>query len=72
MPTITSVPETVIVHPLVLLSAVDHYSRVAENTRKRVVGILLGQNDAGKSVNVANSFACTSQINPSTVKNSKV
>lgn len=49
-------PEQVVVHPLVLLSVVDHYNRVAKNTKKRVVGVLLGQNN-GKSVNVANSFA---------------
>jgi 26S proteasome regulatory subunit N8 len=47
---------TVIVHPLVLLSVVDHYNRVAKSTRKRVLGVLLGQNN-GKTVNVANSFA---------------
>jgi 26S proteasome regulatory subunit N8 len=46
----------VIVHPLVLLSAVDHYNRVAKGTKKRVVGILLGQNN-GSTINVANSFA---------------
>jgi 26S proteasome regulatory subunit N8 len=46
----------VIVHPLVLLSAVDHYNRSAKGTKKRVVGILLGQNN-GSSINVANSFA---------------
>lgn len=49
-------PEKVIVHPLVLLSAVDHYNRVAANTKKRVVGVLLGQSSAGV-INVANSFA---------------
>ncbi|KAG2175592.1 hypothetical protein INT43_001239 [Umbelopsis isabellina] len=47
---------TVTVHPLVLLSVTDHYNRVAKNTKKRVVGVLLGQSK-GKSVNVANSFA---------------
>ncbi|RKP40114.1 maintenance of mitochondrial structure and function-domain-containing protein [Dimargaris cristalligena] len=46
----------VIVHPLVLLSVVDHYNRVAKDTKKRVVGVLLGQAD-GSVVNVANSFA---------------
>src|ERR1700733_14472311 len=46
----------VIVHPLVLLSAVDHYNRAAKGTKKRVVGILLGQN-IGSTINVANSFA---------------
>ncbi|KAJ1501196.1 proteasome regulatory particle subunit [Coelomomyces lativittatus] len=53
-----NVPEKVIVHPLVLLSVVDHYNRVAKNTQKRVVGVLLGQyNTTEKYVNVANSFA---------------
>ncbi|KAJ2793729.1 proteasome regulatory particle subunit [Coemansia helicoidea] len=46
----------VIVHPLVLLSVVDHYNRVAKDTKKRVVGVLLGQVE-GDVVNVANSFA---------------
>jgi 26S proteasome regulatory subunit N8 len=47
---------TVVVHPLVLLSVVDHAARAARGTKRRVVGILLGQND-GKKINVANSFA---------------
>ncbi|KDN40264.1 Mov34-domain-containing protein [Tilletiaria anomala UBC 951] len=47
---------TVIVHPLVLLSVTDHAARSASGARKRVVGVLLGQ-DNGKVVNVANSFA---------------
>ena len=43
-------------HPLVLLSVADHHARsVARSSNKRVVGILLGQ-DNGKVVNVANSF----------------
>ncbi|KAG6371912.1 maintenance of mitochondrial structure and function-domain-containing protein [Boletus reticuloceps] len=47
---------TVIVHPLVLLSVTDHHARsVSRNSTKRVVGVLLGQ-DNGKTVNVANSF----------------
>ncbi|KAF9450276.1 Mov34-domain-containing protein [Macrolepiota fuliginosa MF-IS2] len=47
---------TVIVHPLVLLSVTDHHARsVSRNSHKRVVGVLLGQ-DNGKTVNVANSF----------------
>ena len=51
-------PQKVIVHPLVLLSVVDHYTRSAQNTKKRVVGILLGQHQQQESiVNVANSFA---------------
>lgn len=47
---------SVVVHPLVLLSVVDHQARAARGTKRRVVGILLGQND-GKKINVANSFA---------------
>mmetsp|Transcript_8232 Transcript_8232/g.17164 ORF Transcript_8232/g.17164 Transcript_8232/m.17164 type:complete len:343 (-) Transcript_8232:799-1827(-) len=46
----------VTMHPLVLLSAADHYHRVAKGTRKRVVGVLLGQVIKGK-VDCSNSFA---------------
>mmetsp|Transcript_8920 Transcript_8920/g.11872 ORF Transcript_8920/g.11872 Transcript_8920/m.11872 type:complete len:341 (+) Transcript_8920:158-1180(+) len=46
----------VTMHPLVLLSAADHYHRVAKGTRKRVVGVLLGQVIKGK-VDASNSFA---------------
>ena len=46
-----------VVHPLVLFSVADHHARSAARApNKRVVGVLLGQ-DNGKSVNVANSFA---------------
>lgn len=51
-----SLPENVIVHPLVLLSVVDHYNRLARTNQKRAVGVLLGQYDKGV-YNVANSFA---------------
>lgn len=44
------------IHPLVLLSAADHYHRVARGTRKRVVGVLLGQVFRGK-IDATNSFA---------------
>ena len=37
----------VIVHPIVLLSVVDHYNRVARDTSKRVVGVLLGERSHG-------------------------
>ncbi len=50
-------PEQIVIHPLVLLSVVDHYNRAAKATKKRVVGVLLGQ-WKGKTVNVANSYAC--------------
>merc|ERR1711934_756043 len=49
-------PTSVVVHPLVLLSTVDHYSRVAKDTRKRVVGVLLGESSKG-SLDITNSFA---------------
>ncbi|KAK4683826.1 26S proteasome regulatory subunit N8, partial [Tremellales sp. Uapishka_1] len=45
-----------VIHPLVLLSVVDHASRVPLPNRKRVLGVLLGQ-DNGNIINVANSFA---------------
>ena len=45
-----------VVHPLVLLSVADHHARsVPRGSNKRVVGVLLGQ-DNGKTVNVANSY----------------
>eukprot|EP00127_Corallochytrium_limacisporum_P002164 Clim_evm58s108 gene=Clim_evmTU58s108 len=49
-------PQRVVVHPLVLLSVVDHYNRVAKNTSKRVVGVLLGARK-GNELDVSNSFA---------------
>ena len=47
----------VMVHPLVLLSVADHYHRVARGTRKRVIGILLGQSLPGGTIDITNSFA---------------
>ena len=32
--------EKVMVHPLVLLSVVDHYNRVDKDSRQRVIGVL--------------------------------
>mgnify|MGYP002141985975 CR=1 FL=1 len=49
-------PNHVVVHPLVLLSVVDHYRRAAMNTKRRVVGVLLG-NWVGQTVNITNSYA---------------
>ncbi|KAI9845658.1 MAG: proteasome regulatory particle subunit [Sclerophora amabilis] len=54
--TLSLITRNVTVAPLVLLSAADHYGRSAKGTRKRVVGVLLGQND-GKNVRVSNCFA---------------
>jgi len=48
--------ERVEIHPLVLLSVTDHYNRVAKDTKKRVVGCLLGQR-IGRRLDVTNSFA---------------
>jgi hypothetical protein len=56
----TALPTKVIVHPLVLLSVVDHYHRVAENTNKRVCGVLLGTSH-GTTVDISNSYAGTSR-----------
>jgi len=59
-PTTSSTPTPdvidVTIHPLVLLSATDHYHRVARGTRKRAVGVLLGSASRG-SVDATNSFA---------------
>ncbi|XP_048539088.1 26S proteasome non-ATPase regulatory subunit 7 homolog A-like [Triticum urartu] len=48
--------EKVMVHPLVLLSIIDHYNRVARDTRKRVVSVLLGTSSRG-FIDVTNSYA---------------
>jgi len=52
----------------VLLSCVDHYNRVALNTQKRVVGILLGETYKGR-VEVTNSYAVPFEEDD---KNSKI
>ena len=59
--TLSLVQRTVTVAPLVLLSVADHYGRTAKGTRKRVVGVLLGEN-SGNTVRVSNSFAGTSSF----------
>ncbi|XP_022342055.2 26S proteasome non-ATPase regulatory subunit 7-like [Crassostrea virginica] len=47
----------VVVHPLVLLSVVDHFNRMGKvGNAKRVVGVLLGSNRQGV-LDVSNSFA---------------
>lgn len=48
--------DVVVVHPLVLLSVTDHYHRVAKDTKKRVVGILLGELSKGR-LDVTNAYA---------------
>lgn len=52
----SGIHQKVVVHPIVLLSAVDHYNRVAKNTKKRVVGMLLGESSKGV-IDVTNSYA---------------
>lgn len=48
----------VIVHPLVLLSVVDHFNRMDKiGNQKRVVGILLGSFKAKGELDISNSFA---------------
>lgn len=48
--------KSVSVSPLVLLSVADHYDRVAKDTKKRVIGVLLGDYSA-EVIKVTNSFA---------------
>lgn len=57
------VPKDCVLHPLVLLSVVDHYNRVAKDTTKRVIGILLGQHRQGKA-NITSSFAVPFEEDP--------
>jgi 26S proteasome regulatory subunit N8 len=48
----------VIIHPLVLLSVVDHYTRMGKiGNQKRVVGVLLGCWRQKGVLDVSNSFA---------------
>ncbi|KAF2478634.1 26S proteasome regulatory subunit rpn-8 [Neohortaea acidophila] len=54
--TLEYINKSVIIAPLVLLSAADHYGRSPKGSKRRVVGVLLGQNE-GTSVRVSNSFA---------------
>ena len=57
-------PTSVHVHPLVLLSVVDHYTRVAKDTRRRVVGVLLGEVSSKGVVDVQNCFALPFEEDP--------
>ena len=47
----------VIVHPTVLLSVVDHYNRIAKDTKKRVVGVLMGEYGDLGVLDVTNCYA---------------
>jgi 26S proteasome regulatory subunit N8 len=52
-----SAPKMVVVHPTVLLSVVDHYNRIARDTKKRVVGVLLGEYGPDGLLDVTNCYA---------------
>merc|ERR1712055_1137193 len=50
--------DKVVVHPLVLLSVADHFSRMGKiGNQKRVVGLLLGSWSSKGVLDIANSFA---------------
>jgi 26S proteasome regulatory subunit N8 len=52
------VVEKVVIHPLVLLSVVDHFNRMGKiGSHKRVVGVLLGSWSSKGVLDVSNSFA---------------
>jgi len=52
------IPSTVVVHPLVLLSVVDHFNRMGKiGNQKRVVGVLLGSWSTKDRLDISNSFA---------------
>lgn len=53
----------VVVHPIVLLSVVDHYNRVAKGTTKRVVGTLLGE-VTDFNLHITNCFAVPFEEDP--------
>eukprot|EP00357_Protocruzia_adherens_P033932 CAMPEP_0115035208 /NCGR_PEP_ID=MMETSP0216-20121206/41269_1 /TAXON_ID=223996 /ORGANISM="Protocruzia adherens, Strain Boccale" /LENGTH=320 /DNA_ID=CAMNT_0002414559 /DNA_START=50 /DNA_END=1012 /DNA_ORIENTATION=- len=57
------IPQNVVVHPLVLLSVVDHFTRVARDTKRRVVGVLLGEHSRG-TLDVTNSYAIPFEEDP--------
>ena len=49
--------QNVVIHPLVLLSVVDHFNRMKQvGNTKRVVGVLLGAT-RNKILDISNSFA---------------
>ena len=51
-------PSRVVVHPIVLLSVVDHFNRLRKiGNQKRVVGVLLGAWRANGVVDIATSYA---------------
>lgn len=58
MPATENPVKNVVVHPLVLLSVVDHFTRMSKiGNQKRVVGVLLGALRNKGVLDVSNSFA---------------
>ena len=51
------IPKIAVIHPTVLLSVVDHYNRVARDTKKRVVGVLLGEYGDRGVLDITNCYA---------------
>lgn len=56
MASLAKLPVEVVVHPIVLLSVVDHFDRVAKGTSKRIIGTLLGEMRDDK-LHIMSSFA---------------
>lgn len=54
---IASPSKVVSIHPTVLLSIVDHYNQVAKDTKKRVIGTLMGEYGDQGVLEVTNCFA---------------
>jgi 26S proteasome regulatory subunit N8 len=54
----------VVIHPTVLLSVVDHYNRIASGTKKRVVGVLLGEYGDNGVLDVTNCYAVPFEEDP--------
>ncbi|XP_035680649.1 26S proteasome non-ATPase regulatory subunit 7-like [Branchiostoma floridae] len=58
MPIIAPNIDKVVVHPLVLLSVVDHFNRMSKiGNYRRVVGVLLGSWKGKTTLDISNSFA---------------
>jgi proteasome lid subunit RPN8/RPN11 len=59
-----AIPASVVVHPTVLLSVVDHYNRIASGTTKRVVGVLLGEYGDKGVLDITNCYAVPFEEDP--------
>ena len=59
----SKIPYDVAVHPVVLLSVVDHYYRLAKQNTIRIVGVLLGEYIRNK-VDVTSCFALPFEEDP--------